>query len=54
MGMRHLLIRFLTLPYPALARRSAVITAILVAMLLVILLFAVDPGALAHVKGEND
>ena len=52
MGMPHLLIRFLTVPDPASARRSVVVTAVLVAGVLGVLLLAVGPATLAYVKGE--
>lgn len=52
MGMPHLLIRFLTVPDPETARRSVVITAILVAGVLGLLLLVVGPATLAFVKGE--
>lgn len=52
MGMPHLLIRFLTVANPAAARRSVVITAVLVAFVLGTLLLIVGPASLAFVKGE--
>ena len=52
MGMPHLLIRFLTVKNPAAARKSVVITAVLVALVLGTLLLIVGPATLAYVKGE--
>jgi len=52
MGMPHLLIRFLTVRNPAAARKSVVITAVLVAFVLGTLLLVVGPATLVYVKGE--
>ena len=50
LGMPHLLIRFLTVPDAATARRSVVISALLIAGVLGLLILIVGPATLAFVK----
>ena len=50
MGMPHLLVRFLTVPDVAAARRSALFASILVALVLGMLLLLIGPATLAFVK----
>ena len=52
LGMPHLLIRFLTVPDAASARKSVVISALLIAGVLGVLLLVVGPAALAFIKGN--
>ncbi|MDA9372404.1 cation acetate symporter [Porticoccaceae bacterium] len=52
LGMPHLLIRFLTVPDAATARRSVVISALLIAIVLGLLILVVGPATLAFVKDD--
>lgn len=52
LGMPHLLIRFLTVPDAATARRSVVISALLIAIVLGLLILVVGPATAAFVKDD--
>ncbi|MEE2692743.1 MAG: cation acetate symporter [Pseudomonadota bacterium] len=52
MGMPHLLVRFLTVPNARAAEQSAFLSALFVALVLGLLLFAIGPATLAFVKGQ--